>query len=526
MTTTDQLSQRKNEIRKAAHAARKEQAEKDSISQQITDRVMELDEYRSADCVMWYVDVRDEARTRHALPAALASGKRIVIPYCVDGELALFHLQSMDELEIGMYKILEPRADLRDMDSKRVDVKELDLILVPGVAFDDRGGRTGHGKGYYDKLLENAKPETPLISLAFECQMFDKIPMQDHDIYMDKVVTEARVCDGIGRVLGPKPFALATPRRRPEWATQMTDLRNLVDDTYAEGFRSIYGEILITARDQRWLTHCVNAVTGHSSSTILCDCEAGVSQWIDADAAAAGATPDGRIGATVQFHVPRFVNNRRDQLQKVMLARISQNVLTCPTARCFNRIDSDDYFKLGRKIALFGDRYQFRDQRYGERGWVIPIMGGEFFLSRRFGYRDGVMGGNLWFFGPNEETALDAAERAAIAVEGAADVITTFPGGVAASGSKAGSSYDFLVAATYAEFCPSLREKLGEQSKVPEGVNSIMEIIVNGRDLEAIKEATKRAIVAAAETPGLRKISAGNYAGRLGKSFIQLHELI
>lgn len=197
--STDQLAERKNEIRKAAHAARKEQTDKETVSKQITDRVMGLAQYQSAGCVMWYVDVRDEARTRHALPDAVAGDKKIVIPFCVDGELELFLLESMDELETGMYKILEPREDLRGVPEKRVDVKDLDLILVPGVAFDAVGGRTGHGKGYYDKLLENARPETPLVALAFECQMFDEIPMQDHDIFMDKVVTEAKVYDGKGR---------------------------------------------------------------------------------------------------------------------------------------------------------------------------------------------------------------------------------------------------------------------------------------------------------------------------------------
>jgi formylmethanofuran--tetrahydromethanopterin N-formyltransferase len=301
----------------------------------------------------------------------------------------------------------------------------------------------------------------------------------------------------------------------------MTDLTKLVDDTYAEGFRSIYGEILITARDEKWLRHCVSAVTGHASSTIMCDCEAGVAQWV-----APSNTPDGRIGAIVQFHVPRFVKNREQHLEKVMLARISQNVLTCPTTRCFNRIESEKHFKLGRKIALFGDHHQFRDQRHGEPGWVIPILGGEFFLSRRFGFRDGVMGGNLWFFGPSEEVALDAAELASDAVESTPDCITTFPGGIASSGSKAGSSYDFLIAATYAEFCPTLREKLGDKSKLPDGVESVMEIIVNGRDIDALKAATKNAIHAAAKTSELIKISAGNYDGRLGKTFIHLHELL
>ena len=189
----------KTEIRTAAHAARKAQPEKDSVSRRITDRLVGMPAYRNADTVMWYVDVRDEVRTRHALPDAVAGDKRIVVPYCVDGELELFDLRSMDELAEGMYRILEPRDDLRDDPDRRVDVKDLSLIVVPGVGFDDAGGRTGHGKGYYDKLLENARPETPLVALAFECQMFDKIPMDDHDIHMDFVVTEDRIIEGKGR---------------------------------------------------------------------------------------------------------------------------------------------------------------------------------------------------------------------------------------------------------------------------------------------------------------------------------------
>lgn len=198
MSTTD-LAAKKDQIRKAAHAARKAQADKDAVSTQITDRVQALPEYVSAKTVMYYIDVRDEARTRQALPRALESGKKIVIPFCVDGELELFWLVSMDELEEGAYKILEPKESLRGISEKRVPVEQLDLILVPGVAFDAMGGRTGHGKGYYDKLLEHARPETPLVALAFACQIFDEIPMQAHDIYMDKVVTESTVYQGKGR---------------------------------------------------------------------------------------------------------------------------------------------------------------------------------------------------------------------------------------------------------------------------------------------------------------------------------------
>jgi 5-formyltetrahydrofolate cyclo-ligase len=199
MTTAAALGEQKQQIREQAHAARQALTNKDELSVRIMDRVMAMPEYVQANAVMFYVDVRAEVRTRQALPAALASGKKIVIPYCVDGELELFHLENMEELELGMYRILEPKKELREVASKKIDVVDLDLIIVPGVAFDRRGGRTGHGKGYYDKLLEHSRPQTPLVSLAFECQMFPEIPMQSHDIFMDKVVTEDAVYTGIGR---------------------------------------------------------------------------------------------------------------------------------------------------------------------------------------------------------------------------------------------------------------------------------------------------------------------------------------
>jgi len=190
----------KAEIRKIAFANRKNQENKDDISRTIMATFMSLPEYESASTVMFYVDVRAEVRTRHDLPAALASGKKIVVPWCNDiGELELFHLESMDELEIGMYKILEPRHELRNLDSKRVAVEELDVIMVPGVGFDARGGRTGMGKGYYDKCLQHARPDATLTAVCFDCQIFEEIPVQEHDVYMDKVITESTVYNGIGR---------------------------------------------------------------------------------------------------------------------------------------------------------------------------------------------------------------------------------------------------------------------------------------------------------------------------------------
>ena len=305
------------------------------------------------------------------------------------------------------------------------------------------------------------------------------------------------------------------PWTSPDWQAR-------VEDTYAEAFRSLYARVLVTARDEKWLLAACHKATGHASSTILCDCEAGIEMRVDGKSPGQ-ETPDGRIGAYLQFHVPRFRKDRVEHLERVLLARLSQNILTCPTTRLFNALDTDPYYKLGRKIAFFGDGHQFRSELNGHKGWTIPTLGGEFFLSRRFGYADGIMGGNLWFLGRTEDAAIEAADRAAQAADLAPGVITTFPGGVAASASKAGSSYKFLIASTYAEYCPTLKSKLGSQSRVPDGVQSIMEIIINGSSLEAVAQATYAAIQAALSVQDLVSISAGNYGGRLGKSFVYLH---
>ena len=199
-TQTTDLAELKTQIRKQAHENRRVQENKDGLSETIVARFMALPEFDRAGTVLFYVDVRAEVRTRHAFEAALATGKKIIVPWCNEaGELELFHMESVDELAEGMYRILEPKAELRQLSEKVVQPEEIDLIMVPGVGFDERGGRTGHGKGYYDKLLEHARPDCPLIALAFDCQMFPEIPMQSHDIFMDKVITESAIHKGIGR---------------------------------------------------------------------------------------------------------------------------------------------------------------------------------------------------------------------------------------------------------------------------------------------------------------------------------------
>lgn len=189
---------RKAFIRELARKNRVAQKDKDELSRAICAKFVALPAYAAAKTVMWYVDAGSEVRTRHTLPEALAHGKRVVVPWCVveTNELDLCHLEDMSEMEAGAYKILEPRPELRNLPKKRVRPEELDLVMVPGTAFDLRGGRMGQGKGYYDRLLANARPDAPLVALAFDCQIFDEIPVAPHDVFMDLVLTESREITG------------------------------------------------------------------------------------------------------------------------------------------------------------------------------------------------------------------------------------------------------------------------------------------------------------------------------------------
>jgi 5-formyltetrahydrofolate cyclo-ligase len=193
--------ERKAAIREQARKNRVGQKDKDEISRAICAKFMALPAYQAAKTVMWYVDAGSEVRTRNTLPEALTHGKRVVVPWCVveANQLELFAVDDMAELVEGAYKILEPREELRRLPAKRVPPEELDLVMVPGTAFDPRGGRMGQGKGYYDRLLARARPDAPLVALAFDCQIFDEIPVSSHDVFMDLVLTESRSIAGKGR---------------------------------------------------------------------------------------------------------------------------------------------------------------------------------------------------------------------------------------------------------------------------------------------------------------------------------------
>lgn len=202
--TPTELTDAKALMRRAAYDARNAQEDKDRVSEIAVAKLVQLPEYESAQTVLWYIDCRSELRTKHALPAALAGGKKIVVPYCTVDEagankLGLWWLESMDEMVVGKWKILEPPRERWGEPGKEIPPEQLDLVIVPGVGFSRTGGRMGNGQGYYDRLLERVRPDCPLIGLCYECQLFDNLIVGPHDVFMDKVVTEQAVYTGRGR---------------------------------------------------------------------------------------------------------------------------------------------------------------------------------------------------------------------------------------------------------------------------------------------------------------------------------------
>jgi len=183
----------KHEIRRSAHARRDAQSDPEAASRVIFDRLAQMPEYVDARTVLSYVSFHNEVSTRQFLARVWSDGKRLAVPYCVGDCLELFRLESCDELAPRTLGILEPKADYLGRVDRRIGPGELDLIVVPGLAFDPQCGRIGYGKGYYDRLLRQVSAKTAVVAVAFACQVFPEVPVLGYDVRMDKVVTEREV---------------------------------------------------------------------------------------------------------------------------------------------------------------------------------------------------------------------------------------------------------------------------------------------------------------------------------------------
>ncbi len=291
----------------------------------------------------------------------------------------------------------------------------------------------------------------------------------------------------------------------------------IIEDTFAEMFPMWAGRVLITAANEKWALIAARTAAGFASSIIMSPAEAAVETLVSPK-----ETPDGRPGAIIQIY-----HNSRNNLKHQMSLRIGQCIMTCPTTAAFDGLPTAKRrVKIGRSLRLFGDGFQKKAKVAGRKVWRIPVMEGEFIVEDNFGIMRAVASGNMLILAEDWKTALKASEDAKEAIsKNVRGAIMPFPGGLCRAGSKVGSLNYKLPASTNHPYCPTIR-KLVQDSKVPDNVGSVYEIVINGLNQKTVKKAMAEGIKAAVKVPGVIKITAGNYGGKLGPYQAVLKEVL
>lgn len=292
-----------------------------------------------------------------------------------------------------------------------------------------------------------------------------------------------------------------------------------VDDTYCEAFSGVFARFIITAKDNKRLRRAAYLSTA-LPSTVFGKSEGGIESWLNS-----GQTPDGRMGAVVQIWVNDMTN--AEHILKTELGwRIRQGILVVPTTSVFNALDSDRYIDMMEPVGYCADGYHTEGIRSGRHVLTLPLMMGDFIIERNLGLSRGVMGGNVWFFCDSVDAALAAGDRAVEAVASIEGALTSFD--ICSAGSKPvypSQQHPDAGPTTNHPYCPTLRGRISDLM-VPEGIESIPEIVINGVDETAVRNAMKAAMYAGSDIPGVRRISAGNYHGTLGSFKIFLRDLV
>jgi formylmethanofuran--tetrahydromethanopterin N-formyltransferase len=290
-----------------------------------------------------------------------------------------------------------------------------------------------------------------------------------------------------------------------------------IEDTYCEAFDGLVARVCVTARDERRLKQAAYNATA-LPCTVFGESEGGIERWLPE-----AETPDGRKGALIQIWVNYGAADAPQKLEYEVSKRIRQGILVVPTTSVFNALDSEETFETMERVGHCGDGYETVEHRFGREVIAVPIMMGEFVIERHLSYKKGVMGGNVWFLCDSMDAALEAGETALAAIEHIDGAIAPF--GICSAGSKPETNYPEIGPTTNHWYCPTLIQQI-QGSKVPDGVQCIPEIVINGISLESVKEAMRAAIASVREVKGVVKISAGNYGGKLGRYKIYLKELI
>ncbi len=291
----------------------------------------------------------------------------------------------------------------------------------------------------------------------------------------------------------------------------------MIDDEFAEAFGMKATRVIITAQNLTWAYHAANAATGFATSVIGCGCEAGVERELTS-----AESPDGRPGVSILL----FAMSGKE-LAKQLERRIGQCVLTSPTSAAFAGLTEGEPLALGKNLRFFGDGFQTSKQINARRYWRIPVMDGEFLVEETTAVMPAVGGGNFLVLAESQPQALAACEAAITAMKKIPNVIMPFPGGVVRSGSKVGSKYKALIASTNDAFCPTIRGVT--RSQLSPEIGSVMEIVIDGLTAEDVSKSMRvgiQAMVDLGPSQGVRRISAGNYGGKLGKFHFRLHEIM
>jgi formylmethanofuran--tetrahydromethanopterin N-formyltransferase len=305
---------------------------------------------------------------------------------------------------------------------------------------------------------------------------------------------------------------------RPRGESSLLERRGVrIVDTFAEAFDMRAARVLITAQSPAWARTAAQCMTGFATSVIGCKVEAGIEAEL-----LPHETPDGRPGASVLLFGFDAAG-----LATRLLERVGQSVLTCPTTACFDGLpQAPERVVVGGLLRHFGDRFQSSKFLDGQRYWRIPVMDGEFLVQETFGVQKAIGGGNILILAENQDAALASADAAVHAMRELRGVVLPFPGGVVRAGSKVGAkNYKNLVASTNDAYCPTLRGRADVASELPDGVNAVLEIVVDGLDRSAIEQSLRAGLDAACRR-GVIAITAGNYGGKLGKHHFHLHALL
>jgi formylmethanofuran--tetrahydromethanopterin N-formyltransferase len=300
-------------------------------------------------------------------------------------------------------------------------------------------------------------------------------------------------------------------------------MRTEIEDTYAEAFEGLFSRVIITADDEEVLRRAAMDATA-TPSIVIGRVEGGVERWLSEE-----ETPDQRKGAILQFwggiDKRKPLNDAVKKFEVELSYRIRQDILVKPFTALFDAHPKPEgKIDTMERIGHCGDGYEWMERLYGRDVIVVPLMASDFRIERYLDYGRGVMGGNFWYMCKTKEAVMEAGRKALEAIRRVEGVITPFD--ICSAGSKPETKFPWIGPTTNHPYCPSLKKKLGKDSKVPEGVNYIPEIVINGVSIDAVKEAMKAGIDAAREVDGVLGISAGNYGGKLGQYKIYLSELL